>query len=307
SVARTFLLFLTIYIKLCLSDDVLGCGGYVRSDVEINFSQVGIKLFTKQGNLKYETECAPNNGYYFIPLYDKGSYIIKVAPPPGWSFSPEEVALTVDGETDACTLGKDINFHFKGFAVVGKVVSAGSDVGPAGVGVALFRGDNLIQSTETSEGGSYVFTPLSAGKYTVLASHDRWTLLKDKVVVEVADENGDAGSSLVVAGYGLTGRVTTDGQATPGVSFILHAHAETQTVPGCTAGAPSGYKNNGDLVVLCHINSDANGVFNFDTVPTGSYSLTPFFQSEETKYEVIPAVYEVIIANADVALEQPFS
>lgn len=34
--------------------------------------------FTKQGNLKYETECAPNNGYYFIPLYDKGNYIIKV-------------------------------------------------------------------------------------------------------------------------------------------------------------------------------------------------------------------------------------
>ena len=33
---------------------------------------------TLQGNLKYETESAPNNGYYFIPLYDKGEYILKV-------------------------------------------------------------------------------------------------------------------------------------------------------------------------------------------------------------------------------------
>ena len=34
--------------------------------------------YTRQGNLKYETDCAPNNGYYFIPLYDKGEYVLKV-------------------------------------------------------------------------------------------------------------------------------------------------------------------------------------------------------------------------------------
>lgn len=45
----------------------------------------------------------------------------EVSPPSGWSFDPEEVSVKVDGETDACSLGKDINFHFKGFAVIGKV------------------------------------------------------------------------------------------------------------------------------------------------------------------------------------------
>lgn len=45
----------------------------------------------------------------------------QVSPPPGWSFEPEEVSLKVDGETDACSLGQDINFHFQGFAVIGKV------------------------------------------------------------------------------------------------------------------------------------------------------------------------------------------
>ena len=34
--------------------------------------------YTKQGSLKDHTDCAPNNGYYFLPLYDKGEYVLKV-------------------------------------------------------------------------------------------------------------------------------------------------------------------------------------------------------------------------------------
>ena len=45
-----------------------------------------MKLYTKQGSLKYQTDCAPNNGYYMVPVYDRGDYILKVEPPPGWTF-----------------------------------------------------------------------------------------------------------------------------------------------------------------------------------------------------------------------------
>ena len=37
-----------------------------------------MKLFIFEGSLKYETDCAPNNGYYFIPVYETGDYILKV-------------------------------------------------------------------------------------------------------------------------------------------------------------------------------------------------------------------------------------
>ena len=53
------------------------------------FFQVG--LYTKQGSLKYQTDCAPNNGYYMIPVYDKGDYVLKVAPPPGWTFGESKL------------------------------------------------------------------------------------------------------------------------------------------------------------------------------------------------------------------------
>ena len=35
---------------------------------------------------------------------------------------PESVSLKVDGSTDKCSLGEDINFKFTGFTVSGKVL-----------------------------------------------------------------------------------------------------------------------------------------------------------------------------------------
>lgn len=53
-----------------------------------------------------------------------------------------------------------------------------------------------------------------------------------QVTVEVADENGDAGASIVVGGYSLSGSVITDGQATSGVNFVLHSQDSLVAQPG---------------------------------------------------------------------------
>ena len=47
--------------------------------------------------------------------------------------------------------------------------------------MTLLQNEKLVMSTQTTEGGSYVFTPLASATYTVVASHPHWTLLKDKV------------------------------------------------------------------------------------------------------------------------------
>jgi hypothetical protein len=33
-----------IYVVFCDAEDILGCGGFVKSDIDINFSQVEVKL-----------------------------------------------------------------------------------------------------------------------------------------------------------------------------------------------------------------------------------------------------------------------
>ena len=60
-----------VFLKSVICQDIVGCGGFVQSKVPLNFERVEIKLYTKQGALKFKTECAPNNGYFLVAVYDK--------------------------------------------------------------------------------------------------------------------------------------------------------------------------------------------------------------------------------------------
>ena len=63
-------------LAIVAGQDIVGCGGFVQSTVPLNFERVEIKLYTKQGALKFKTECAPNNGYFLVAVYDKVSLAI---------------------------------------------------------------------------------------------------------------------------------------------------------------------------------------------------------------------------------------
>eukprot|EP00112_Aurelia_sp_Birch-Aquarium-sp1_P010878 Seg2301.10 transcript_id=Seg2301.10/GoldUCD/mRNA.D3Y31 product="Nodal modulator 1" protein_id=Seg2301.10/GoldUCD/D3Y31 len=75
---RTMMMKLLATFQICmlfiadsLAQDIVGCGGFVQSSVPLNFERVEVKLYTKQGALKFKTECAPNNGYFLVAVYDK--------------------------------------------------------------------------------------------------------------------------------------------------------------------------------------------------------------------------------------------
>lgn len=93
-------------------------------------------------------------------------------PPPGWSFNPTEINLTIDGKNDLCTKGTDINFSFKGFGITGKVESQFSSDGPSGVTIELKSGSE-IRTTTTSKGGNFFFTPVYPGKYVISILHPK--------------------------------------------------------------------------------------------------------------------------------------
>lgn len=313
-----FIAYLCIALTSVNSDEVQGCGGYVKSDVEINFSQVGIKLYTAQGSLKYETECAPNDGYYFMPVYDQGQYVIKVAPPSGWSVEPSKVAVTLDGQNDPCSRKEDINFHFKGFAVLGKVSSAASSNidGPAGVSVMLRQGASLVLSTETSEGGHFVFTPLAAGDYTVSVAHPSWSFIAQSTPVSVADQNGEVPSgALVVRGYGAGGAVRgTCGEAAEGVAVVLYAPDQEallkhfkQNPPGCTSSMPSGYAVVPSLGrALCHTVTGVDGHYSFKDLVPGRYTLAAFRRTPHTQFVLSPDSLTMEVGHGDVEIKDTF-
>uniref|UniRef100_A0A146KZQ6 Nodal modulator 1 n=1 Tax=Lygus hesperus TaxID=30085 RepID=A0A146KZQ6_LYGHE len=295
------------------ADEILGCNGFIKSDVPIIYSSVEVQLFTKQGALKDHTDCAPNNGYYFLPIYDKGEYVLKVSPPHGWKFEPSEVPLLFDGATDPCSKGKDINFNFLGFAVDGQVVSSGFGIGPKDVTVELFAVGSSKPTliTTTTVDGKFLFSPVLPGSYKVKISHPRWKISKNEVAVIVKDGNGKIpAGSLAIAGYDVTGTVTSDNQPITGVSFVLFSRKKESEVSGCDSTPLPGFTTDpilGTVHLICHVSSDARGVFNFPQVSPGEYVLVPHYKgSKSTKFDVHPRSLRISVGHNSLHLPSPF-
>ncbi|XP_068626360.1 BOS complex subunit NOMO3 [Battus philenor] len=259
-------------ISKCNSNEILGCGGFVKSHVNLDFSKIEIGLYTKEGILKEKTECAPTNGYYFLPMYEHGEYVLKVHPPAGWSFEPSQVELLVNGESDRCSTGQDINFAFNGFGITGRVITAGQTSGPSGITVQLVDDFGGVRDTVTTTGGDFHFTPVIPGKYTVKATHPKWKLEPGQAVVQVKEGNTVLPTGvLAVKGYEVTGSITSFGSPIGGIHVLLYSKEDKQQlrVEGCKTALLQGVPDS----PICYSVTDTSGEFQFGLVPAGEYKL----------------------------------
>ncbi|CAB1453575.1 unnamed protein product [Pleuronectes platessa] len=312
-IGSLWMLFCIIYSQCwTASSDVIvvACGGFVKSDVEINYSLIEIKLYTKQGSLKYQTDCAPINGYFMIPLYDKGDFVLKIEPPLGWSFEPTSVDLHVDGISDICTKEEDINFLFTGFSVLGTVLSKGHLLGPAGVEVKLSREGTAekLQSVVTQPGGKFTFLKVLPGTYDITASHPSWSLEQSTTSVHVSNANALAEDHLVVGGYDVSGEVRSDGEPMKEVTFLLYSAAvRREDVTGCNMTPVEG-ADPGDsaLVYLCSALSREDGTFVFPSLASGEYTVVPFYRGERITFDVAPSRMNFKVEHNSLKLEPIF-
>lgn len=305
----TSCLIYSAFFSKCLADDILGCGGFVKSDVPIKYSRVEMKLYTRQGSLKYQTDCAPNNGYYLIPLYDKGDYVLKVEPPLGWSFEPSSVSLRVDGNSDPCSLGQDINFVFHGFSLSGKVISKGTTDGPSGIHLSLKKSNEILQETLTEANGKYSFSNIMPGNYLIEASHPTWNLEKSQVSVTVTDDSVTVDKSIIVAGYDVNGQVISEGEPIKGVHFLLFVSVigpPIQEIKGCKKELIKSFAQRPHLKFLCYVSSDNDGKFTFPSLPSGNYKLIPFYKGEYIEFDVYPAEIDFSVEQGSVIFHEKF-
>jgi hypothetical protein len=306
----TFCFFLVFTSLEIYAQDILGCGGFIKSEVEINFSIIEVKLYTKQGSLKYQTDCAPTNGYYMVPVYDKGEYVLKVEPPPGWTFEPQSVDLIIDGKTDKCSLQEDINFQFTGFGVVGKVVSRNQKEGPEGVQLTLKKAisEEVVKQTVSVKGGDYVFEKVLPGEYIIDAEHEPWHFDMSRTTVKVDRETGNAGSAITVSGYDVRGQVFSDGEPVSGVHFLLFTVLKSPlpTVSGCDSlPLPDSPQITGQMY-LCHVISNSDGSFLIPSMPTGKYTMVPFYKDKYIKFDVVPKQIELTVSHNSLVIQEIF-
>ncbi|KAG4913760.1 hypothetical protein AAZX31_19G204100 [Glycine max] len=313
------LLFIaTCSISAASADSIYGCGGFVeassslvksrkQTDVKLDYSDVTVELQTVDGLVKDRTQCAPN-GYYFIPVYDKGSFVIKINGPPGWTWDPEKVPVVVDN--NGCNGNEDINFRFTGFTISGRVVGAvGGEScsvkngGPSNVKVELLSlSGDLVSSVLTSSSGSYLFTNIIPGKYELRASNpDMKVEVKGSTQVELGFGNGVVDDIFFVPGYSISGFVVAQGNPILGVYIFLHSDDVSEVE--CLKGSANGPRQG---VALCHAVSDADGKFTFNSIPCGSYELVPYYKGENTVFDVSPPSVSVNVKHQHATVPQKF-
>uniref|UniRef100_H2ZM47 SD-repeat containing protein B domain-containing protein n=1 Tax=Ciona savignyi TaxID=51511 RepID=H2ZM47_CIOSA len=256
--------------------------------------------------MKYQAECAPNNGYFMVPFVEKGEFQLKIIPPKGWLFEPMSVDLNVDGINDPCTKGKDINFAFKGFTLSGKVCSGPSASGPEGVTVKLSDKSTkkLISTTKTIDGGSFNFEGVSGGNYVITASHETYTFKQvssHQTEVHVTTGNKVCANEIVVSGYDVHGKVTALNLPVTGVNLLLFAKESLpEQLTGCLEKRPTGSDgvSNGEYpVYLCSVVSNAEGQYNFPSLPPADYIIIPFHRGEHIQFDVEPRELKFSVVN----------
>ncbi|CAN4113610.1 unnamed protein product [Withania somnifera] len=315
-------LFIILYVSgTATADSIQGCGGFVEassgliklrksSDQKLDYSNIIVELRTLDGLVKERTHCAPN-GYYFIPVYDKGSFLIKVNGPEGWSWDPEQVPVAIDHT--GCNGNEDINFRFTGFTISGRVVGnvggescSQKDEGPSNVNVELLSptGDVVSSALSTSR-GIYFFTNTLPGKYKLRASrHGLNVQVRGSAEIELGFENRIVEDFFFVPGYDIRGSVVAQGNPILGVHVYLYSEDVTKV------DCPKDSKNSpGDLglgAALCHNVTDANGIFSLKSIPCGAYKLVPFYKGENTVFDVSPSSMSISVQHDHVVVPEKF-
>ncbi|CAI7868845.1 unnamed protein product, partial [Closterium sp. NIES-53] len=287
------------------------------SDGSLDYSRLVVELRTQEGMVKEQAHCAPN-GYYFLPVYTQGTFELAVRGPPGWSFEPESVPVTVDGE--ACNGNKDVNFHHKGFGLAGKVLGpdspscAAQAKGPAGVTVTITRAGSeggegkgaaeVVATAVTDGSGAFRFSDLLVGNYSLSASHPAWPIkLLGNPKVDLGWGSMELPDLFQVAGYSLSGSVEAQKNPVPGVQIFLFSDS-VKKIPTCLAGPGSSPLPG--KTPLCHTTTGADGRFSFRELPCGAFSLVPQYKGEATVFEMAPKEMAVVVGHADAATAEPF-
>lgn len=288
--------------------------------------------YSSRGVVKYSSDCAPNNGYYFIPLQEDGDYTLKIESPQGWTFDPPQVDFYFDGETDVCSQQNDINFVFKGFAIFGKVMgsclypflcsfinfsqvkSVNSPDGPSGVSLSLLskvNNDLVIKQNITEPGGSFQLNQVLPGQYIIQVNQPNWKFSKKQIEVEVLDRVLNIDDSIQVLGYSVSGKVQSDDTPISGVRFLLAGKGIknvndlecSKTVDAVSKALPlqAGFS------FLCSSLSDESGNFKFNSVPNGQYIVYTFYEAQNVRFELLPSSYSFEVSHSDLKLEQTFT
>lgn len=333
----TFIVFLYFtFIQLIKSNQeedegIQICGGFIEIDSsehpdlkkEIDLSKVIVRTYTIDMIMKEQVNVA-QSGYYFLPVYERESLILKITGPYGMVFEPEQYVFNVNDDIrieDYCK--EDNNFKFRGYVVKGQISTFGTVEGPEGVAITLYSKDSKnslvnLQETYTYEKGVFEFNPIYPGKYIIKPTTDSDLKRFDPNYRELefnleANKETFLERALIIKGYEVSGKILSDDAPATGVLALIYSFNSTLTnAYECQFQDEQFNKNKlnsleySGMLPFCASKADEQGRFNFLNIPFGQFLIRPFYNSVFMSYEIQPEKIKVDVEHKNLELQEPF-
>jgi hypothetical protein len=312
-----------LQIARAMDDEVTVCGGFIEFEGDekavaeikknIDYSLIHVNYFTTD-TTDMRSEESTNlaaSGYYFLPIYNNESFILKISGPHNMNFEPEQYVFNVDQQKSIKDICKhDINFKFRGFIPEGQISTFGTIEGPEGINLVLYSLDGVkLQTTTTFQKGVFKFKPVNPGEYILRPQDDvdmfdpNHKELKLKISINSSNFFERA---LIIKGYKVFGRVEADGEVLEGVNTYIYSHNSTLVKNyKCESKIPLDQEFKG-LTPFCAISSDKQGALVFANIPFGKFIIRPLYKDKYVTYELQPDHITVDIQHNDYKIEQPF-
>jgi inhibitor of cysteine peptidase len=210
------------------------------------------------------TATTDSDGYYSFPVTLKGVYVVTPSKT-GYSFSVTSTSATI-GTSDVTGL----DFTAVTYSISGTVTSGGSAL--AGVTVSLSGAST--GSATTAADGSYRFTGLLNGNYTVTPALNGYSFIPSSISATVSNADvagGNFTGTVVSTTYSISGTITSGGTPLAGAIVVLS---------GAAANAAM---------------TDTGGNYSFTGLSNGNYTVTATLAG----WDLTPASHSVTVGSGN--------
>ncbi|OYV11436.1 MAG: Cna B domain-containing protein, partial [Methanosaeta sp. ASM2] len=218
-----------------------------------------------------EVATAADGSYKFESL-SPGTYAVSEVEQFGWKkTAPAEGTYTVS-LSDADVSDKDFGNHGS-WSISGSVfldsngngAKDADEAAQAGWSVQLSRDGAVINATTTGQDGTYAFKNLAPGQYTISqAAQEGW---KISLPAEGSYSVDLANADVVGKDFGITGDLTISGQKYYDINGNGAQDADEPGIPGGDVSLVL------DGKVVANTTTDDNGVYTFDNILPGTYTI----------------------------------
>ncbi|CEF67598.1 Nodal modulator 1 [Strongyloides ratti] len=263
------------------------CTGFVKSPFKIDKNKIKITLLTENNLLKETTNIVPYNGFYAIPIYNTGKYILKIISNTDVIFDPPFFKLDLQN-FDNNIKNKEFNFNALGYEIKGKIEDL-IDINRVAVKLESLDGE-IVKMETVNNDGEFKFIVIP-GEYSISILTSQATCFhKSQYTINVIDSSVEIPITYI-SGYFIT--ININGLNDLNSRIKLQISSDKKLfIENCIT-----IKNNKKYKCIIEISTQSPNIIK--CLPKGKYIIKPMI-TNDTGILFLPHEKEIEIDNENI-------